>query len=345
LAKKKHKKHPSKKKSDNTMFKVVVFVILVAVVGLLIFLTSKSGSLRLTKQDRVAATVNGEEITTEYLDEQYARVPPEYQGFITKSMLLNQTINEVLLLQEAKKKGITVSKEDVQAEIAASMEQANVTEQELNERLAAQNVTRDFLEDLYMKQLTINKLIDEVVGSKIQVTDAEVKDFYDSRIRAMHILVETEDEAYDLIDQLKKVPLNAIESKFSELAKENSIDPSAETNGGDLGEFGRGMMVPEFEQAAFGLEEYAFTAEPVKTQYGYHIILRLPKEQTLDEQADAIREFLLTQKKGQAVPLYLDQLLRKADIQVFFKEEPQPAPAAPQIQVTSPAPEPVPAEQ
>jgi len=103
--------------------------------------------------------------------------------------------------------------------------------------------------------------------------------------------------------------------------------------------------LPEFEQAAFGLEEYAFTAEPVKTQYGYHIILRLPKEQTLDEQADAIREFLLTQKKGQAVPLYLDQLLRKADIQVFFKEEPQPAPAAPQIQVTSPAPEPVPAEQ
>lgn len=350
MAKKKHKthkKHPSKakgrskKKSDNTWFKVAVFVVLVAVVVLLIFLTSRSGSRRVAEQGRVAAVVNGEEITTAYLEEQYARVPPQYRGFITKSTLLNQTINEVLLLQEAEEQGIVVTAEEVQDELEASMEQAGVTADELEARLEAQNVTLDYLNELYRKQLTINRLLDEVVGSQVEVTEDEVEEFYDSRIRAMHILVETEDEAYDLIDELKGASLNEIESMFSGMAEEHSIDPSAESNSGDLGEFSRGAMVPEFEQAAFGLEEYAFTAEPVQTQFGYHIILRVPKEQSLDEQADAIEEFLLTQKMGQATPLYIDQLKSGADIEILFEEE-EPegsAAASPQFQVSPAAPQ------
>ena len=335
--KKKHSASRKKKKSlvNNPVFRVAVFVVLVAVVAALIILTSKSGELRLSKQNKIAATVNGEEITMAYLDEQYERVPPMYKSFITKSALLDQTINEMLLLQEAEKKGIVVSKEDVKREIDDSLQQAGITEEELDARLAAQNVTRDFLEELYRKQLTINKLLDDVVMSRIKVTDEEIEDFYDSRIRAMHILVDSEEEAYDIIEDLKKVPLNKIESTFSDIAKEKSIDPSAASNGGDLGEFSKGQMVPEFEQAAFALEEYAFTAEPIQTRFGYHIILRLPKKETLEQQWDAIKELLLNQKKAQTVPLYLEQLKGKADIEIFFKEEPaEEAPAAPSFQVS-----------
>ncbi|MBN1544760.1 peptidylprolyl isomerase [Candidatus Woesearchaeota archaeon] len=323
-----HVKHPHARARKSTVqkyvFGAVVFVVLVAVIAGLIYLASKSGELRLSRQNDIAAVVNDEQITTAYLDEQYDRVPVEYREFITKSMLLNQTINEVLLLQEAKKQGIEVTNSDVEDEIRSAMEAAGVTEDQLEERLKEQNISRDYLEELYMKQLTINQLLEKVVFTSIKVSDSEIEAFFNSRIRAMHILVETEDEANDMIEQLKKVSLGKIESKFSELAKANSIDPSAAENGGDLGEFSRGQMVPEFENAAFALEEYAFTAEPVQTQFGYHVILRLPKTESLEEQYDAINELLLTQKKAQAVPLYIEQLRSKAKVDVLYTEEAEP---------------------
>jgi len=304
------------------VFGVVVFIVLIAIVAGLIYLSSKSGEFRIDRQGKVAATVNGEDITTAYLDDQYGRVPAEYRTVITKTTLLNQTINEVILLQEAESKGIAVSEEDVTQEIENAMATAGISADDLDERLAEQNITREYLEDLYLKQLTINALLEAVVFEKISVTESDIAEFYDSRIRAMHILVESEPEAMSIIDDLKRVSLGDIEDKFSEMATELSTDPSAEVNGGDLGEFGRGQMVPDFEKAAFALEEYAFTAEPVQTQFGYHVILRLPKEQSLDEQYSAIEELLLTQKKAQAVPLYVDQLRSKSEVEIFFEEAP-----------------------
>lgn len=107
------------------------------------------------------------------------------------------------------------------------------------------------------------------------VTDSEVKAAYEEKfadfqgtaeLNAAHILVEKEEEARDIIKQLEGG------ADFAELAKEKSTGPSG-PNGGDLGFFGKGQMVPEFEQAAFGLKQGEFTKEPVKTQFGYHVIL------------------------------------------------------------------------
>lgn len=87
------------------------------------------------------------------------------------------------------------------------------------------------------------------------------------RIRASHILVEKFSEAQQIIEQLKKG------ADFAKLAQEKSTDGSRR-RGGDLGEFGRGVMVKEFEGAAFALEKGQITQEPVKSQFGYHIIKR-----------------------------------------------------------------------
>jgi parvulin-like peptidyl-prolyl isomerase len=334
LAKKKHSHHAHKghgthkrkarKKAPqlgNYAFGIVVFVVLVAVVVAIIMLATRSGESRLLSQKKTAAIVNGEKISMDYIDDQYERVPETYKSVITKETLVNQSINEALLLQEAKKKGIDVTESDVEDEIEAALDAANMTAADLDERLKAQNLTRSELEELYRKQLIINELLENTVFDKIVVSSDDVEQFYDSRIRAMHILVDTEDEAEDIIAELKRSTLRSIEDDFADLAEEKSIDPSAETNSGDLGEFSKGMMVPEFEQAAFALDEYAFTAEPVQTQFGYHVILRVPKEQTLNEQYSAIEELLESQKKAQAVPLYVSQLVNNADIQVLYKEE------------------------
>lgn len=87
------------------------------------------------------------------------------------------------------------------------------------------------------------------------------------KIKCAHILVAKQSQALELLEKLKKG------ESFSKLAQEHSLDGSRK-RGGDLGFFGRGVMVKEFEKAAFGLEK-GQVSEPVKTQFGYHIIKRL----------------------------------------------------------------------
>jgi len=322
-----HRKHidltPMRKKKSPVgkyVLGAVIFIVLVAIVVALIMFFSKQGTKRGTDDSAVAATINGETITVGYLNDQYSRVPAQYQSYITKSMLLNQTINEMILLQEAKKQGIEVTADDVTKEIKTAMDKAGVTDAQLDERLKAQNVTRAFLEDLYKKQLTINKLLEKNVFPKLKVSEDDIQAYYDSRIHAAHILVDTEEEATAIISDLGKVSKAKLATKFGDLASNKSTDPSAATNGGDLGEFGAGQMVPEFEQAAFALNEGEYTKTPVKTQFGYHVILRLPMNQTFEEEHDQISDYLLNDMKAKAVPLYLEQLRSKAQVEILYTE-------------------------
>lgn len=88
------------------------------------------------------------------------------------------------------------------------------------------------------------------------------------KIKCSHILVKKQGEAITLLERLKK------RESFANLAKEYSTDKGSAKRGGDLGLFGRGIMVKQFEEAAFGLKKGEITAEPVKTEFGYHIIKR-----------------------------------------------------------------------
>ncbi|MER9452284.1 peptidylprolyl isomerase [Mesorhizobium sp. M0478] len=108
-----------------------------------------------------------------------------------------------------------------------------------------------------------------------KVTDAEVRARYDqeiastppvNEIHARHILVKTKGEAEAIIKQLDGG------ADFQKLANEHTSDPSGKTNGGDLGWFGPGQMVPEFDKAAVALEIGKYTKEPVQTQFGWHVI-------------------------------------------------------------------------
>lgn len=150
------------------------------------------------------------------------------------------------------------------------------------------------------------------------VTEEDVKAAYDEKyanyqgdpeINAAHILVETEDEAKAIIKELEGG------ADFAELAKEKSTGPSG-PNGGDLGFFGKGQMVPEFETAAFDLKPGEFTKEPVKTQFGYHVILnkeaRTQPAPTLEAAQSQIRQDL-TMAKFREV---LDELKAKTTVEI-----------------------------
>ena len=130
----------------------------------------------------------------------------------------------------------------------------------------------------------------EVVG---KITDAEIRARYDKEIAAQppvnevharHILVKTKEEADAIVKKL-----DAGED-FQKLANENTSDPSGKTNGGDLGFFGPGQMVPEFEKAAMALEVGKYTKEPVQTQFGWHIIKLEDKRQQQPPAFDQVKD-------------------------------------------------------
>jgi peptidyl-prolyl cis-trans isomerase C len=195
---------------------------------------------------KVYAKVNGKEITQRDLDFMLATLPPERAGqFATEEgmqYLVEEVINNQLLYEDA-----------------------------LNEKL---DQTEEFmleverLKSYVLKNLYLRNLLDDVEPS-----DEDLKKFYNEnerfyitqpQVRASHILVSEEALANEILEKI-----NSGES-FEAMAKEYSMCPSKEV-GGDLGTFGRGMMVPEFEQEAFRLEENMI-GDITKTQFGYHII-------------------------------------------------------------------------
>ncbi|MGX1098318.1 peptidylprolyl isomerase [Amorphus sp. MBR-141] len=119
------------------------------------------------------------------------------------------------------------------------------------------------LRDIYFEQKIEQAVTEEDVRARYQEEIGKLEP--QEEIKASHILVETEEEANKLIAELDGG------ADFAELAKENSTGPSG-PNGGELGFFSKGQMVPEFEAAAFALEPGTYTEAPVKTQFGYHII-------------------------------------------------------------------------
>lgn len=246
----------------------------------------------------VLAEVNGATITdTDFYKEQETLPPylkPMTETAEGKKEMLDTMVVRELIMQQAKKDGI-----DSSPEVAAK------------------------LEDL-KKRVVVEAFLKKKVEEAANVSNAELQEFYNknkdkfqsgAQIRASHILVKTEGEAKDIEKQLKGG------ASFEELAKKHSID-GAGPKGGDLGWFGKGAMLPEFEKAAFGLKE-GETSGIVKTQFGYHLIKQTGKRpagpRSFEEVKDQIKAAIVPEKQ-QATFKNLKENLKK-DAKVSIKED------------------------
>lgn len=206
------------------------------------------------------ATVDGAKITDEDVTNalmqatqgRLSQLPAQKQEQL-KKQFLDEMISKEVIYKDAKKQGITNSKE-------------------YKEQL--QKVIESIKKDLAIR-LWQKKVLDG-----IKISDKELKEYYNKNkqefmqkesVHARHILVKSEEEAKKIIAQLKGLKGKALKEKFIELAKAKSTGPSG-PRGGDLGYFAKGQMVPEFEKAAFGMKAGEITKTPVKTQFGYHVI-------------------------------------------------------------------------
>lgn len=234
---------------------------------------------------------------------------------VVKGQILDMLIDNKLIAEKAKEFGIVATEEDINKEIENAKAYFG-DDAKFNEFLKAQNLTDVSLKEMIQTNLLFKGLY-EKAGENATVNDGEIAEYYKTnkadfeRVTASHILVETEDEAKAVEARLAKG------EDFGALAAELSTDPSAAQNKGSLGSFGRGAMVPEFENAAFAMTPGEISA-PVKTQFGFHVILLEDiKQMTLEESRDEIKDKLLETAKREAYEKLLDETRKAADIQRF----------------------------
>jgi len=283
----------------------------------------------------VIAVVNGENILKSDFDSQVSQVKSALeangQNFSTdegkknlqemKQKVLDSMIKDVLSLQQAKKENVTLEPNQLE-EAISQLEAYHGGKDALDNYLKQQGMDRKSFEKLLQDQLIINNL-EEKLTADVIVTDEEVKKYFDSNqdmfklpspeIRASHILVATEDEAKKILDEIKAG------KDFAELAKKYSTDKASKDNGGDLGYFGKGTMDPEFEKAAFALKQ-GEVSQPVKTQFGYHIIKVTGERASLgfDDVKDYIKSNLESSKKNEEFNKYLDQWQKQSKIEKYL---------------------------
>lgn len=255
----------------------------------------------------VAATVNGTAISENrvalLVKQRAAQGQPDNPE--SRKGIIEHLSLQFLLSQEAIKKGL-----DKTPEVS---DQIDLTQQSI--------LANAFVQD-YLKNSPVS---DDMLKAEYEKIKGQISG---SEYKARHILVEKEAEAKDIIAKLKKNP-----KAFDSLAKEKSKDPGSKANGGDLGWFDPRGMVPEFGAAVAKLAKGKFTEEPVKSQFGYHVILLEDSRPKTIPPLDQVKSALQQQVQQQHLKKLLDDLKAKAKIEIV----PAAAPAISPPKETKPA--------
>ncbi len=243
----------------------------------------------------VLAKVDGLEITQKDLENMMRLISPDALKRISSNnreqAFLNEMINQKLIYLEAKEQKL-----DETPEFLTQLE---------------------FLKENFLMQIAVKKIMDEV-----SVSEEEKKSFYeqnkdifveDEKVEASHILVDTKEEADKVYSMVKAG------EDFSKIAQEYSSCPS-KSSGGSLGKFGKGQMVSEFEEAAYALEEGKIS-EPIKTQFGYHVIKldkKYPKQQfAYEDVANEIAANLVDEKQHTHYRERVQDLMMKHSVEML----------------------------
>ena len=283
------------------------------------------------------AIVNGQEISAEAVNFELDRLVRFYMGHgmtmaeIRQSLpkleakALDQAIGAKLLLDQAARLDIPVTEKDIDAEVARVVQQVG-GEENYKKALAAQGISEaDFRKELE-KGARVNMLVNQACAHVADPTEDEVTAFYEAhkqeyvephQVLCQHILVKGSNDA--ALDKIKEIRERIVNDKadFAEEAKKHSDCPSG-AQGGSLGWFGRGMMVPEFDKAAFEMKKGEVSGV-VTTEFGYHIIYKADErgggQQTIVDVHDQIKDLLRHEARGKAMDAYVAELREKATIE------------------------------
>ncbi|CCQ91459.1 putative Foldase protein prsA [Nitrospina gracilis 3/211] len=279
----------------------------------------------------VVARVNGEQLEKKVLVKEFERNRKKYrvedEQPLSKEKLvwlrmdaLNQMIQERILLQEVKRQGIELEPDTLEIEyhnIRQGYEKGA-----FKKILDFQENTEEEWKDKLKRRLLIKKLIQESVNSRVSVKEEELQKYFDEhqgefqkgeQLRALHIMVENEDSARDILKLLRKG------KKFEDLAREHSLGLESES-GGDMGYFEAGQMPEEFDEV-FELKVNK-VSDIIRTPYGYHVFKVVDKKperkMSFEESRDAIHKKLLREAQEKAFQTWLLKLKNHAKIEINY---------------------------
>lgn len=278
------------------------------------------------------ATVNDEKVDQAQLDKvinlYMAQAKQVYGEDVTedqelmaeiRKMALSDLIDQTLLIQKAISEGLKATEKEV-SEAIKNFKESSGTEGYKSFLETTGMTDKDFKQEMY-NQVLVGELHDQVIA-KVKVTEEDVRAYYDAHpedfgnlheLKVSHILLKTKEEAEDVIEQLKAG------EDFGTLAQELSIEPAAKETKGDLGFINEQTnFVTEFKEAALKLKPGEMTEEPVKSQFGYHVIKAFEEKEAHLEPFDEVKdqaELLAKQaKERQAWTDYVTNLRKQADI-------------------------------
>lgn len=248
--------------------------------------------------DAVVATVNGVEIRESDVTKLYANLPQQYKQ-VPFEMIKSQLVDQLVSMQIVQK----AAKEEKYNEQAGYLDRVAEAKGQI-------------LQEYYLQEKMTAAATEEAVNAAYEKLKSEFEP--KEEIRARHILVEKEEEARDVVAKL-----DAGED-FVELAKTTSVGPSG-PQGGDLGFFGEGQMVKPFSDAAFAMEPGTYTKDPVKTQFGWHVIKLEERRNTQPPALEQVRGELENQISNDAVSSLIEDLRGKATIDVVGEKKDEAA--------------------
>jgi peptidyl-prolyl cis-trans isomerase C len=290
----------------------------------------------------VVARVNGEAISKADFDRAVTNlearaggpIPAEQRDQVLRGVL-DQIVGYTVLVQEGRARNVTVPDSEVDARIAQVRAQFP-SEEEFTKMLAERKMSLDQVKSDVRRDLTITKLIDAEIASKIAVTPEQVNDFYAKNpdqfkqgesVRASHILISVPKGADAAAKAQARTKAETVlkDAKggkdFAALAKEHSADPGSAANGGDLGFFQQGQMVGPFNDAAFTLAPGTIS-DLVETEFGFHIIKVIEKKEgrtiPLEEVKPQVEQYLERLNRQQQTDTFVNGLKAKGKIEILI---------------------------
>ena len=302
-----------------------------------------------TSNEDIVAVVNGTKITKSDFEKTALKVGKEYEMIFGEEIwtseveggktfkeefdneILNVMISQEIVNQQAEKENITVTDEEIANEMSSYMQMIENVD-EYNKFMEENGIDEEFLKNHFRQTLIFDKYRNKIM-SETEITENDLRDYYNTHIdeykkeeiKASHILITTlndmgeplseeetakkESEAQDILARIKQG------EDFEALAKEYSDDKASAVNGGDLGYFAKGVMVPEFEEAAFKLEK-GQVSDVVKSSFGYHIIKVDDKREEITSYEDE-KENILGAIRYEIYNEKMEELKKASEIEQF----------------------------
>lgn len=293
--------------------------------------------------NKAIVLVDGEPVTEDMVEYELKRLVDFYAGHMSEDMVrsqlpalrkraLEQAIGAKLLFKEAERRGIKVPDSDIDASVFGMARQLGGMEK-LRAQLKRQGITEQTFREQIRRGRRVDMLVAQVTADVADPTEEDCREYFnehqdeytkEERVLAQHILITPKDSTPEAkaaarakLEEIRERVKNGAD--FGDEASAHSDCPSGK-NGGSLGWFSRGMMVPEFEKAAFDMS-VGDVSGIIETQFGFHIIYKTdheaPATADFSDAADSIRDLLLHSRRGEALSAFVAELRGNAKIETM----------------------------